>query len=156
MIIPLMQADAVERYGWMTDAEFLNAVALGQVTPGPVVHTVAVVGYAAAGVPGPRSPSLVAFAPSFAFVLVGARRFDRFVANRYVRAFFDGAGPAAIGAILGSAIPLALALGEAWQWAVLAGAACALLVLRRGVVVDAARRGSRRRVAVVLGAPLDA
>ena len=52
VIIPLMQADAVERYGWMTDAEFLNAVALGQVTPGPVVHTVAVVGYAAAGVPG--------------------------------------------------------------------------------------------------------
>ena len=52
VIIPLMQADAVERYGWMTDTEFLNAVALGQVTPGPVVHTVAAVGYAAAGVPG--------------------------------------------------------------------------------------------------------
>ena len=52
VIIPLMQADAVERYGWMTDTEFLNAVALGQVTPGPVTHTVAAVGYAAAGVPG--------------------------------------------------------------------------------------------------------
>ncbi|MGH3127835.1 MAG: chromate transporter, partial [Gaiellaceae bacterium] len=51
VIIPLMQADAVERYGWMTETEFLNAVALGQVTPGPVTHTVAVVGYAAAGVP---------------------------------------------------------------------------------------------------------
>jgi len=156
VIIPLMQADAVERYGWMTDAEFLNAVALGQVTPGPVVHTVAVVGYAAAGVPGAALASLVAFAPSFAFVLVGARRFDRFVANRNVRAFFDGAGPAAIGAILGSAVPLALALSEAWQFAVLAGAALVLLVLRRGVVVTLLAAGVVGALAVVLGAPLDA
>ena len=154
VIIPLMQADAVERHGWMTDAEFLNAVALGQVTPGPVTHTVAVVGYAAAGVPGALLAAVVAFAPSFAFVLVGARRFDRFVANRDVRAFFDGAGPAAIGAILGSAVPLALALEQSWQWAVLAGAAVALLVLRRGVVLTLLAAGAIGAVAVVLGAPL--
>ena len=49
VIIPLMQADAVNHYHWMTAAQFLNAVALGQITPGPVVQTVAVVGYAAAG-----------------------------------------------------------------------------------------------------------
>src|SRR5207249_4212016 len=52
VIIPLMQADAVSHYHWMTDAQFLNAVALGQVTPGPVTHTVAVVGYAARGLGG--------------------------------------------------------------------------------------------------------
>jgi chromate transporter len=154
VIIPLMQADAVERYGWMTDAEFLNAVALGQVTPGPVTHTVAVVGYAAAGIPGALLAAVVAFAPSFAFVLTGAQRFDRIVANRDVRAFFDGAGPAAIGAILGSAIPLALALQERWQWAVLAGAAVALLALRRGVVVTLLAAGVIGAVAVLLGAPL--
>jgi chromate transporter len=154
VIIPLMQADAVERHGWMTDTEFLNAVALGQVTPGPVTHTVAVVGYAAAGVPGALLAAAVAFAPSFAFVLVGARRFDRFVANRAVRAFFDGAGPAAIGAILGSAIPLAFALQERWQWAVLAGAAVSLFVLRRGVVLTLLGAGAVGAVAVVLGAPL--
>ena len=154
VIIPLMQADAVERYGWMTDTEFLNAVALGQVTPGPVVHTVAVVGYAAAGVPGALLAAAVAFAPSFAFVLVGAQRFDRFVANRDVRAFFDGAGPAAIGAILGSAIPLALALQEDWQWVVLAGAAVALLALRRGVVLTLLAAGAVGAVAVVAGAPV--
>ena len=155
VIVPLMQADAVERHGWMTDTEFLNAVALGQVTPGPVTHTVAVVGYAAAGVPGALLAAAVAFAPSFAFVLVGARRFDRIVANRDVRSFFDGAGPAAIGAILGSAIPLALALQERWQWAVLAGAALALFAMRRGVVVTLLAAGAVGAVAVVLGAPLD-
>jgi chromate transporter len=155
VIIPLMQADAVDRYGWLTDAEFLNAVALGQVTPGPVTHTVAVVGYAAAGVPGALLAAVVAFAPSFGFVLVGAQRFDRFVANRDVRAFFDGAGPAAIGAILGSALPLALALQEDWQWAVLAGAAVSLLVLRRGVVLTLLAAGAIGALAVVLGAPLE-
>jgi chromate transporter len=135
VIIPLMQGDAVDRYGWMTDAQFLNAVALGQVTPGPVVHTVTAVGYAAAGVGGGLLAAAVAFAPSFAFVLGGAGRFDRLRANRDVRAFLDGAGPAAIGAILGSSVALAAPLGEAWQWAVLAGAAALLLVARRGVVL---------------------
>lgn len=154
VIIPLMQADAVERYGWMTDTEFLNAVALGQVTPGPVTHTVAVVGYAAAGLPGALLASLLAFVPSFAFVLVGARRFDRFVANAYVRRFFDGAGPAAIGAILGSAIPLTLALQERWQFALLAGAAVSLFVLRRGVVLTLLAAGAVGAAAVLLGAPL--
>ena len=81
VIIPLMQADAVSRYHWMTGGQFLNAVALGQITPGPVVQTVAVVGYAAAGLAGGLLAAAVAFAPSFAFVLLGARRFDRLRAN---------------------------------------------------------------------------
>jgi chromate transporter len=131
VIIPIMQHDAVETYGWMTDAQFLNAVALGQITPGPVVHTVAVVGYAAAGLGGGLLAALIAFGPSFAFILIGAGRFDRLRANTGVRAFLDGAGPAAIGAIAGAAIPLALALTEPWQYAILGAA---MLTVRRGVV----------------------
>jgi chromate transporter len=134
VIVPLMQADAVDHYHWMTSGQFLNAVALGQVTPGPVVHTVAAVGYAAAGAWGALLASAVAFAPSFSFILIGAERFDRLRSDPKARAFLDGAGPAAIGAILGSAIPLALALEELWQLAVLALAAVALLAARRGVV----------------------
>src|SRR5438067_8973321 len=107
VIVPLMQSDAVGGYGWMTGGEFLNAVALGQVTPGPVTHTVAVVGYAAAGVGGALLAAAVAFAPSFAFVLAGGRHFDRLRGDGRARAFLDGAGPAAIGGILGSAVPLA-------------------------------------------------
>jgi chromate transporter len=134
VIIPLMQADAVDHYHWMTGAQFLNAVALGQITPGPVVQTVAVVGYAAAGIGGGLLASAVAFGPSFAFILLGANRFDRLRNNRTVRAFLDGAGPAAIGAILGSAVPLVRALTQPWQYAVLAGAAILTLPLRRGPV----------------------
>jgi len=135
VIIPLMQSDAVSHYHWMTAAQFLNAVALGQITPGPVVQTVAVVGYAAAGLFGGIIASVVAFTPSFAFVLLGARRFDQIRGDRRARGFLDGAGPAAIGAIFGSAIPLARALIHPWQYAVLGGALLLLLLLRRGVVL---------------------
>ena len=85
MIIPLMQHDAVVTYHWMTGAQFLNAVALGQITPGPVVQTVAVVGYAAGGLGGGLLAALVAFAPSFCFILAGASHFDRFRAERASR-----------------------------------------------------------------------
>jgi chromate transporter len=135
VIIPLMQADAVNHHHWMSGTQFLNAVALGQITPGPVVHTVAVVGYAAAGLAGGVLAAIVAFTPSFAFILLGARRFDQLRADARVRAFLDGAGPAAIGAIAGSAVALARALTEPWQYAVLAGAAILLVALRGGVVL---------------------
>ncbi|MGA9357960.1 MAG: chromate transporter, partial [Mycobacterium sp.] len=135
VIIPLMQNDAVNHYHWMTGGQFLNAVALGQITPGPVVQTVAVVGYAAAGLLGGVVAAVVAFSPSFTFVLLGARHFEQLRTNATARAFLDGAGPAAIGAILGSAITLARALTEPWQYAVLAAAAVVLLVGRRGVVL---------------------
>ncbi len=135
VIIPLMQADAVSHYHWMTGSQFLNAVALGQITPGPVVQTVAVVGYVAAGVLGGILAPVIAFSPSFAFILLGARRFDRLRSNKTARAFLDGAGSAAIGAILGSAIPLARALAEPWQYAILGGAAILLLALKRSVVL---------------------
>jgi chromate transporter len=135
VIIPLMQTDAVNHYHWMTGAQFLNAVALGQITPGPVVQTVAVVGYAAAGITGGLLASAVAFAPSFALVMIGGPRFEQIRANQHARAFLDGAGPAAIGAILGSAITLTRELTHPWQYAVLAGALVLLLPLRRGVVL---------------------
>jgi chromate transporter len=134
VIIPLMQADAVVRYHWMTGAQFLNAVALGQVTPGPVVQTVAAVGYAAAGLAGGLLAAAVAFAPSFLIVLAGGPRFDQVRGDQRARAFLGGAGPAAIGAILGSAVTLTRELTHPWQYAVLAGALL-LLPLRRGVVL---------------------
>ncbi len=135
VIIPLMQADVVGHYHWMSGPQFLNAVALGQVTPGPVVQTVAVVGYAAAGIAGGLLASAVAFTPSFLFIMFGGPRFQQIRGNRHARAFLDGAGPAAIGAIFGSAIALTRVLSHPWQYAVLAGALALLLPLRRGVVL---------------------
>ena len=154
VIVPLMQGDAVNTYHWMTSGQFLNAVALGQVTPGPVVATVAAVGYAAHGVAGGALAAAVAFAPSFAFVLAGGRHFERLRSDLRAQRFLDGAGPAAIGAILGSAIPLARALEEWWQFVLLAVAAAALLVARRGIVPTLVLAGVVGAIVALAGGPL--
>ena len=119
----------------MTGPQFLNAVALGQITPGPVLQTVSVVGYAAAGIAGGLLAAAVAFTPSFLFVLLGGPRFDQVRGHARARAFLDGAGPAAIGAIFGSAVVLGRELTHDWQYAVLAAALVLLLPLRRGAVL---------------------
>jgi len=154
VIVPLMQGDAVHAYHWMSNTEFLNAVALGQVTPGPVVATVAAVGYGAYGIGGGLLAALVAFLPSFSFILLGGGRFERLRGNPLARAFLAGAGPAAIGAILGSAIPLAGALDELWQFLILAAAAAALLLARRGVVTVLLAAGALGAVVALAGGPL--
>jgi chromate transporter len=73
VIVPLMQSDAVGTYHWMTHGQFLNAVALGQITPGPLTQTVAAVGYSAGGFPAALLAAFVAFLPSFPFILFGCR-----------------------------------------------------------------------------------
>ena len=153
VIIPLMQHDAVTTYHWMSSSQFLNAVALGQVTPGPVVSTVAAVGYAADGVAGGLLAALVAFTPSFAAVMIGGPYFERIRGSGRAQAFLDGAGPAAIGAILGSAVPLAGALRHSWQIPLLAAAAVALLLARRGVVFTLLAAGAIGTIVVLAGAP---
>ena len=154
VIIPLMQHDAVVSYHWMTNAQFLNAVALGQVTPGPVVLTVAAVGYAAAGIGGALLATAIAFTPSFLFVLVGAPRFDRLRANRGIQAFLTGAGAAVVGGIIGSALPLGLALAQLWQLGILAGALAWLFLFRRGVVSTIAIAAVIGVAFALLGAPV--
>jgi chromate transporter len=153
VIIPLMQHDAVVTYHWMTGTQFLNAVALGQITPGPVVQTVAVVGYAAGGLGGGLLAALIAFAPSFCFVIAGAPHFDRLRADTRVQAFLTGAGAAVIGAIAGSTIPLGRELVHLWQVGILVLAAIWLLGFRRGVVLALVTAGVLGVIAVLAGAP---
>jgi len=154
VIIPLMQHDAVTTYHWMTNAQFLNAVALGQVTPGPIVQTVAVVGYAARGLTGGLLASLVAFAPSFAFVIVGAPHFDRLRRSTQVQAFLTGAGACAIGGIGGVVVPLTVGLPHLWNIGITALAAAWLLGLRKGVVSALVGCGALGAVAAFAHAPL--
>ena len=116
--------------------------------------TVAAVGYAAHGLAGGLLAALVAFTPSFCFILLGGGRFEQLRNNQRARAFLDGAGPAAIGAILGAAILLAGGLHDGWQFAILAAAAIALLVLKLGIVQTLLAAGAVGVVAALAGAPL--
>ena len=134
VIIPLMQADAVHRYHWMTNSQFLTSVALGQLTPGPVVQTVASVGYAAGGLWAALLAAGVAFAPSFFMVILGGPYFDRFRHSSNAQAFLAGSGPAAIGAILGTSILLGAGVRHLWQIPLLLVAALWLLVARKGTL----------------------
>ena len=152
VIIPLMEHDAVHVYHFMSAAHFLDAVALGQVTPGPVVQTVAVVGYAAHGIGGGLLAAGIAFAPSFVFVIAGGPHFDRIRASKVAQAFLTGAGPAAIGAIAGSAIPLGQSLAHVWQIGILAASAVWLIGLRKPIVSAIVAAGVIGAIAAVAGA----
>jgi chromate transporter len=154
VIVPLMQHDVVSVYHWMSGTQFLSAVALGQVTPGPVVQTVAAVGYAAKGLGGGLLAALIVFTPSFLFVLLGAPHFDRVRANVSVQSFFRGAGPAVIGAIAGSAIPLGRSLTHLWQVPILAGAMLLLLLWRRSVVLCLILAGAVGLIVAFAGVPV--
>lgn len=154
VIVPMMQAAAVEHHGWMTHADFLNAVVLGQATPGPVTHTVAVVGFAAAGLAGAVIASVVAFGPSFGLVMAGARHFEALRRSPHVQGFLAGAGPASTGAIMGSAIPLALALETGGQWLLAAGGVLVVRWMPGGVVALIAVGAAIGLVAWAGGLPL--
>ena len=154
VIVPLMQHDVVSTYHWMSGTQFLSVVALGQITPGPVVQTVAAVGYAARGLGGGLLASLIVFTPSFVFVIAGAPHFDRVRANTSVRSFLRGAGPAVIGAIAGSAIPLGRSLTHLWQIPILACAIVLLLVFRRNVVICLLLAGATGLLLGLSGVPV--
>ena len=89
-------------------------------------------------------------------MLIGAGSFQRLRNSERAQAFLRGAGPAAAGAILGTAIPLTRALSETWQYAVLAGAAVLLLALRRGVVSTLLLAGAVGVVVALAGGSLPA
>ena len=152
VIIPLIQADAVTRHHWMSKGAFLAAVALGQITPGPVVQTIAVVGYAAAGVVGALLAAFIAFAPSFAIVIGGGPYFDRLRASSAAQAFLAGAGPAAIGAILATVVLLSAGITHLWQIPFAVVAAIWILALRKSPFFAVVTSGICGAVIALLGA----
>jgi chromate transporter len=154
VIIPMMLNDAVHRFAWMSETQFLDAVVLGQITPGPVVHTVAVVGFAAGGVMGAIATACIAFLPSFVLIGVGARHFDRLRMNSSVRSFLDGSGPGAIGAILGVSVPLLFTLSQSWQWIIAAIAVGLVFALRRSPFQVLLLAGAAGALFVQFGAAL--
>jgi chromate transporter len=136
VIVPLLEPEVVSR-GWLTRPEFLDGVALGQITPGPVTLTLAFVGWAAAGPLGALVASVVVYVPAFVGVLFGTGPFLRvFAENRWLRAALWGITPAVVGAIAGVVPTLARASWQGWTSAViLAAAAVALLRLPPAVVL---------------------
>jgi chromate transporter len=105
-IVPFLHGGVVEHYGWLTERQFLDAVAVAMITPGPVVITVAFIGFLVAGFGGASAASLGVFLPCYLFVVIPAPYFSRVANNPSIKAFVDGVSAAAAGAIGGAAIVL--------------------------------------------------
>jgi chromate transporter len=105
-IIPFLHGGVVEQYGWLTERQFLDAVAVAMITPGPVVITVGFIGYLVAGLPGASLAALGMFLPTYGVVVLMAPWFRRVAGNRMLKALVDGVTAAAVGALVGAVIVL--------------------------------------------------
>lgn len=128
VLIPLLQPEVLAR-GWLTKAQFLDGIALGQATPGPIVTSSAFVGYAVAGVGGAIVATVAVYVPAFLFVMAGTGPFLRSFRDRpAVKAFIGGVTAAALGAVAGAGITLGrVGLNSPLKAAIGAGAVVALL-----------------------------
>src|SRR6266849_1508919 len=105
-IVPFLYGGVVGRFHWLTEQQFLDAVAVAMITPGPVVITAAFIGYLVAGLAGATAASMAVFAPPFLIVIFGAPYYRRFAKNAQVKAFVQGVTAAAVGAMAGAALIL--------------------------------------------------
>lgn len=106
-IVPFLYGGVVKEYGWLTEQQFLDAVAVAMITPGPVVITVAFIGYLVAGFPGACVAAVATFLPCYLFTVLPAPYFKRWGKHPGVRAIVDGITVAAVGAIAGAVVVLA-------------------------------------------------
>ena len=105
-IIPFLHGGVVEQHHWLTERQFVDAVAVAMITPGPVVITVAFIGFLVAGLAGAAAAAVGVFLPCYLMVVVPAPYYRRFAQNRQIKAFVTGVTSAATGAIAGAAIVL--------------------------------------------------
>ena len=128
VIVPFLQQGVVQQHGWLNERDFLVAVAVGMISPGPVVITATFVGYLVAGFWGALAATVGIFLPSFLLVLLVAPILSRHRADRNVQGFIKGAYAAAIGTILGACVLLGrIAIGDGFTILVAVGSLVALL-----------------------------
>lgn len=103
-IVPFLHGGVVEEFKWLNEAQFVDAVAVAMITPGPVVITVGFIGYLVAGFPGAAVAALATYLPCYLFTVMLAPSFKKIAQNKSIKAFVDGITAAVIGALVGSVI----------------------------------------------------
>jgi len=107
VLVSYLQADVVERFGWLTERQLLDAIAIGQFTPGPVLTTAAVVGYLTTGIPGAIIATIMIFLPAFVLVILTAPLIPKMRNSRFFSAFLNGVNAAVIAGIVWAVVTLA-------------------------------------------------
>jgi chromate transporter len=128
VMVPLIEAEVVHAHGWLTHREFVEAFALGQVTPGPVLVTATFIGYRVAGTLGALVATVSIFLPSLVLTIVAGSSLRRFRANRQVQAFLRGVTPAVVGLLVAAAWSTGRAGIHTWIGLAIAVAAAAALL----------------------------
>jgi chromate transporter len=131
-IVPFLYGGVVEHFGWLNERQFLDAVAVSMLTPGPVVITVAFIGYLVAGAAGGLAAAVGVFLPAFLVVVLAAPHFHRLAASARARAFVDGVTAAATGALAGAVVVLGRRAIVDVPTAAIGAASLAILIARRG------------------------
>ncbi|MFN2492553.1 MAG: chromate transporter [Pyrinomonadaceae bacterium] len=128
VMIPLMEAEVVDSYHWLTHQEFVDATALGQITPGPVLITATFIGYRAAGTLGALVATISIFFPSFLMTVIAGSSLARFHSNRIVQSFLKGVTPAVVGVLVAAGISVGRAGIHSWVGMLIAIIAGVILV----------------------------
>jgi chromate transporter len=127
VLLAFLRGDLVERLGWLTDAQLLDAVAIGQVTPGPLFTTATFVGYVLAGLPGAAVATIAIFLPAFVFVALIGPLADRVRDRPLTAALLDGVNAAALGLMAAVSVQLGVsAVRDPLTAAILVSSAVAL------------------------------
>jgi chromate transporter len=106
-IVPFLHAGVVTENHWVNEQQFVDAVAVAMITPGPVVITVGFIGYLIAGFPGAFVAALATFLPCYLFTVIPAPYFKKIAKNQSIKAFVDGITAAVVGALVGSVVVIA-------------------------------------------------
>lgn len=106
-IVPFLQSGVVQENHWLTEQQFLDAVAVAMITPGPIVVTVGFIGYLVAGFPGAVVAALATFLPCYLFTILPAHHFKKIANNGSIKAFVDGITAAVVGALFGAVLVIA-------------------------------------------------
>jgi chromate transporter len=128
VMIPLIESEVVDSHHWLTHQEFVDATALGQVTPGPVLITATFIGYRVAGTLGAIVATISIFLPSFLMTVVAGSSLARFHTNKVVQSFLKGVTPAVVGLLVAAGISIGRAGIHSWVGMVIAIVAGFVLV----------------------------
>ncbi|HKB66087.1 MAG TPA: chromate transporter [Pyrinomonadaceae bacterium] len=131
VMIPLIEAEVVDSHHWLTHQEFVDATALGQVTPGPVLITATFIGYRVAGTLGALVATISIFLPSFLMTVVAGSSLARFHTNKIVQSFLKGVTPAVVGLLVAAGISIGRAGIHSWLGMLIAVIAGVVLVRYR-------------------------
>jgi chromate transporter len=131
VMIPLIEAEVVDSHHWLTHQEFVDATALGQVTPGPVLITATFIGYRVAGTLGALVATVSIFLPSFLMTVIAGSSLARFHTNKIVQSFLKGVTPAVVGLLVAAGISVGRAGLHSWVGLLIAIVAGAVLVKYR-------------------------